>query len=132
MNVVLFQQLFPLDNSLRYSTTEEIICGTYNGKKLYRKSYTVISPAKNVDINVDTIENIEQLVNVSIITGGDNAYFSNWSDGKNYWANQVTLDNNNNKIYVIKRTSYNTDSANNANIYCTIEYTKSTDQTVAK
>ena len=114
-----------LNNSLRYSTTEEIICGTYNGKKLYRKSYTVISPAKNVDINVDTIENIEQLVNVSIITGGNNTYFSNWSDGINYWANQVSLLDN--KIYVIKRTSYNTDSANNANIYCTIEYTKSTD-----
>lgn len=105
----------------------ERITGTYNGKPLYRQSYTVTGDNYNTQIlsaqsDVDTIVSITGWVKKgSQIRNINTCYFGDMN-----WASQIYFDFSNNNI-IIESGDLFKDFKNGATISITMEYTKTTD-----
>lgn len=103
----------------------ERIVATYNGKPLYRKSYTVTGDDNNVQrlfnlSDVDTIVNLTGWVkNGSTIRNVNTCYYGNIN-----WASQIYFLNNG---ATLECGDLFKAFKNGATIYITIEYTKTTD-----
>ena len=65
-----------VENHAKYSTTEEVVIGTYDGKPLYRKCLSIASLPNNAQVNY-----AHGIANVEKIFIGNNAHAT---DGVNY------------------------------------------------
>jgi len=107
----------------KYSTTEEVVIGTYNGKPLYRKALLISSLPNNAQVSYPHgIINTEK-----IIIGSD----SHYTDGINFLPSSFSsnVSTANIGIYVNATNVIITASMNRSSLSAIIflEYTKTTD-----